>query len=78
MWAGLVWGMIIVYMPAFILMQLLVSFSDEVLSDNVVASTLMAAVNNAVALAGMMLFATFLSLSYQFVVGDDEVAKVFA
>jgi len=78
LWPGLVWGAIVAYAPAFILAQMTSWLTYDLYLGSVVASTVMTVLYCAFTLIGMMLFATFLSLSYQFVVGDKGVGEVFA
>lgn len=78
-WAGLVLGAIITFLPAFLLGQIANAIWYELSGGgNVIGSFLFTTVDWTITFASIMLLVTFLSLSYRHVVGDKDVAEVFA
>jgi hypothetical protein len=77
-WGRLVSGATIAFFPSVLLMWLVTAAWFRLFGNNPVGSLLVTAAGWTIAFAGVMLLATSLSLSYQFAVGDEKIADVFA
>jgi hypothetical protein len=71
LWPGLLWGTIVAALPPLVA-EIAFGLASEELSNYPGAEIAAIAISSAFSIAGVLLYATFLSLSYQWLVGDTS------